>query len=105
MCKGEYDLAPGMYFVMSPIPQIDALPPETNFDSTQLDEINEFGDILRSPGGYRKAIPVVAFGEIARCIRQMEFVLLDAPEGSQFITSDRPLTLRRFPSGSRVGAG
>lgn len=35
----------------------------------------------------------------------MQFFLLDAPTESQFVTSDRPLALRSFPTGSRVGAG
>ena len=86
-------------------PQIDGLPSETEIDTTQLEEINKSRDRLLLPGGYREAIPIVAFREVASCIRQMEFVLADAPEGSEFVTTDRPLTLRRIPTGSRVGAG
>lgn len=86
-------------------PQIAALPPGTNFDSSALDKLNEAGNRLQSPGGHIEAAPFHALADIAHCIRQMEFFLLDAPPECQFVTSDRPLVLRRFPTGSRVGVG
>ena len=86
-------------------PQIRALPPGTIVDTSQLDEINRSADRLRSARPQIEAEPFIALQSVAKCIQRMQFVLTEAPEGPGFITSDRPLALRRFPSGSRVGAG
>jgi hypothetical protein len=85
--------------------QIRALPPGTVVDTSNLDELNRSASRLRSAHGQLEAEPFIALPEVAKCIQRMAFVLTEAPEGSNFITSDQPLALRRFPSGSRVGAG
>lgn len=85
--------------------QIRALPSGTVVDTSNLDELNRSADRLRSAHGQLEAEPFIALPAVAKCIQMMQFVLTEASDGSNFITSDRPLALRRFPSGSRVGAG
>jgi Protein of unknown function (DUF4238) len=43
--------------------------------------------------------------DVAACIQQMHFLLIQAPKGHYFVTSDRPLILRSGITDSRVGAG
>ncbi len=85
--------------------QMRNLPPDTIVNTSQLEDINRSADLLRSSSGQIEAEPFIALPAVAECIQQMEFFLTTAPEGFSFVTSDRPLALRRFESGSRVGAG
>ena len=79
--------------------------PTPSFGGFGLNEINRSANRLGSARGQIEAEPFIVLPSVAKCIQRMQFVLTEAPEGSGFITSDRPLALRRFPSGSRVGAG
>jgi hypothetical protein len=70
-------------------------------------ELREMGDSLVAKDAYLisatssfKLLP-----DVAACIQQMHFLLIQAPEGHYFVTSDRPLTLRSGITDSRVGAG
>lgn len=56
--------------------QIAALPPGTEFDSSTLDQINEFRDRLMSPRGHLEAIPFIALSDVAECIRKDAVLLV-----------------------------
>jgi hypothetical protein len=72
-----------------------------------LEELREIENALTAKEAYLisatsgfKLLP-----DVAACIQQMHFLLIQAPEGHYFVTSDRPLTLRSGITDSRVGAG
>jgi hypothetical protein len=70
-------------------------------------ELMEHASILKVKGGHRVAADDIsgALKDIAECIQQMAFWILGTPNDLFFVTSDRPLTLQRRKTGSRVGAG
>ena len=72
-----------------------------------LDQWNEYFRRAQVQGGYRLVASALftAMPEIARCIREMGFLLWDAPDNMPFVTSDRPLGLWSLTRSSRVGVG
>lgn len=81
---------------------------ELNEESTAtLEQINDYAASLAREDGYRLAAADLfnATLEIAECIRNMSFLILEAPPKSFFVTSDRPLLLRSRSSGSLVNVG
>jgi hypothetical protein len=78
-----------------------------NSVTTSLEELRETENALTAKEAYLisatssfKVLP-----DVAACIQQMHFLLIQAPKGQYFVTSDRPLTLRSGITDSRVGAG
>ena len=74
---------------------------------TTLDQVNDYASRLRAEGGHRVAAndTFELLTDIAQCINQMSFLLLEAPSGLFFVTSDRPLAVESSQSGVPVGAG
>jgi hypothetical protein len=81
---------------------------ETNDESfTTLKQLNEHVAKLKAIGGHRFAALDLfsTLPDIAECIRQMTFVVWEAPNDHFFLTSDRPLVLQSRKTGSRAHAG
>ena len=72
-----------------------------------LDQFNEHAAKLQAEDGHLFAANDIfaASSDIAKCIQEMTFWILEAPSDLFFVTSDRPLMLQRRINGSRVGAG
>ena len=62
---------------------------------------------VKALGGHRIAAYDLfsALPDIAECIRQMTFIVWEAPKDHFFLTSDRPLALQSRKTGSRTQAG
>jgi hypothetical protein len=75
--------------------------------STTLEQINEYANGLIANDGHRLAArdSFLAIPDIAECIRNMSFLIIEAPPKSFFVTSDRPLLLRSRSSGSLANVG
>jgi hypothetical protein len=75
--------------------------------SCTLEQLNEYAARLRAEGGHRVSASSTfsVIPDIARCIQEMRFFLLQAPHGLFFVTCDSLLTLQKRRTGSRVGAG
>jgi hypothetical protein len=81
---------------------------ETNNEpSTTLQQWNAHADRVKALGGHRVAAYDLfsTLPDIAECIRQMTFVVWEAPDEHFFLTSDRPLVLQSRKTGSRAKAG
>ena len=81
---------------------------ETNDESSAtLNQLNKYGAKLKAGGGHRIAAGDVfsALPDIAECIRQMTFIVWEAPNNHFFLTSNRPLVLQSRKTGSRAHAG
>lgn len=81
--------------------------PDNESASMTLDQMNEHANRLQQKGGHRVAALDTFYSlvDIAECIQQMCFRLVEAPAHLFFLTSDKLLTLQRRATGSRVGAG
>lgn len=81
--------------------------PDNESASMTLDQMIEHTSKLQQKGGHRVAALDTFYSlvDIAECIQQMSFRLVEAPDHLFFVTSDNPLTLQRRTTGSRVGAG
>jgi hypothetical protein len=75
--------------------------------SATLEQINEYANRLIANDGHRLAArdSFLAIPDVAECIRNMSFLIIEAPPKSFFVTSDRPLLLRSRDSGSLVNVG
>jgi len=80
---------------------------DNSSSSMTIDELNQYADQYKANGGHRFTAQDVfyALPDIAECIKKMSFWVVKAPNGSFFLTSDTPLTLRSRVTNSRVGAG
>jgi hypothetical protein len=81
---------------------------ELNEESTaSLEEINDYATRLIASDGHQLAArdSFLSIPDIAECIRSMSFLIIEAPEESFFVTSDRPLLLRSRFSGSPANVG
>lgn len=81
--------------------------PSGDFPTMTLDQMKEHADRLRAEGGHRIAALDIFYAlvDIAECIQQMSFWVVESPRNRFFVTSDRSLTLQSRVTGSRVGAG
>jgi len=81
--------------------------PDDKSASMTLEQMNEHAARLLAEGGHRVAALDTFYSlvNIAQCIQQMTFRVVEAPPHLFFVTSDTPLTLQRRKTGSRVGAG
>lgn len=75
--------------------------------SATLKQLNEYAAKLKAIGGHRVAAYDLfsTLPDIAECIRQMTFIVWEAPDNHFFLTSDRPLVLQSRKTGSRTHAG
>lgn len=75
--------------------------------STTLQQWNAHAARVKALGGHRIAVYDLfsALPDIAECIRQMTFIVWEAPSNHFFLTSDRPLVLQSRKTGSRAHAG
>jgi len=81
---------------------------ETNNESSAtLKQLNEYAAKLKAIGGHRIAAYDLFSNlpDIAEYIRQMTFIVWEAPNNQFFLTSDRPLVLQSRKTGSRAHAG
>jgi hypothetical protein len=79
-----------------------------NSVSMTLEELRETENALTAKEAYliSATSSFRLLPDVAACIQQMHFLLIQAPKGHYFVTSDRPLTLRSSGiTDSRVGAG
>jgi hypothetical protein len=81
--------------------------PEDESATMTLGQFNKHAAKLRAEGGHRVAAPDLfsALVDIAKCIRQMSVVVVEAPPPLFFVTSDTPLTLQSRKTGSQVYGG
>ena len=81
--------------------------PDDESPTMTLDDMNERAVKLKEEGGHRVAAHDTfgALPYVAGIIQQMRVLVLKAPKGLFFLTSDRPLVLRSQRTGSPVGAG
>ena len=81
--------------------------PDAGSESISVEEMNERADRLRAPGGHLVAARGTfgTLAQIARIVREMAMLVVQAPRDHSFVTSDMPLVLRSRITGSPVGAG
>jgi hypothetical protein len=91
----------------SDLSEFDIALPDDEAPSMTLDQMNQDAAKMRAEGGHRLAAHVTfaALPGVAKYIQQMRFLVLKAPAGHHFISSDHPLVLRNRMTGSPVGAG
>jgi hypothetical protein len=72
-----------------------------------LDQFSEEAAKLQTEEGHLRVASSIfgALVDIAKCIQRMTFLVVEAPRGFYFVTSDRPLVLRDRVTGSRIGVG
>lgn len=75
--------------------------------SMPVEQMAEDAARMRAEGGHRitAAITFSSTLDVAKCIQQMRFLILEAPQAHFFITSDLPLVLRSRLTGSSRGIG
>lgn len=81
--------------------------PDDNMPSMTLDQMEEYTNRLIQPKGHIYAAKDLYYSlpSIAKCIKNMSFMRLIAPDGSFFISSDRPLYIFSISTGSNYRAG
>lgn len=91
----------------SDLAEFPTMLPGDETPSMAIEEVDQQATRTAAEGGYRLTANVMfsAVPDIAHCIQRMRFLVLEAPPGLFFVTSDRPLVLRSQVNGSPVGAG
>jgi len=89
------------------LPQASDFLKSDNSVTMTLEELQDAENALTAKDGYLLSVTSTFrhLANIAKCIQRMHFLLIQAPKGNYFVTSDRPLVLLSGNTDSMVGAG